>query len=302
MAVSLGARRRTGVPLYRFASGVNAGHRVTPAALQHPPGLPVGSGITMEIGIIIVVIAVVVLVGIAFVARGRRDRGVGLEPPAPPRPAPAAPPEPVDDDLVAEVEDAFVGVHDEASRGTIVEAPPEPEAPAPPAARPSFRDRLAKARGALGGYLGAIRSRKVDDETWDELEEALIRADVGVAATQRILDDLRRPPPRPRASPTPRCSSTGSRPSSRPGWPRATASLRYEPGGAQRVAVRRRQRRGQDHHHRQGRPPAARRADARWSWPPATPSAPPRPSSSACGPSARAPRSCGATRAATRRR
>jgi fused signal recognition particle receptor len=144
----------------------------------------------MEIGIIIVVIAVVVL-GFAFVARGRRDRGVGLEPPpAPPRQVPTAPPEPVDEDLVAEVEDAFVTVHDEASRGTIVEAPPEPGAPAPPAAKPSFRERLAKARGALGGYLGAIRSRKVDAETWEELEEALIRADVGVAATQRVLDDL----------------------------------------------------------------------------------------------------------------
>jgi fused signal recognition particle receptor len=144
----------------------------------------------MEIGIIIVVIAVVVL-GIAFVARGRRDRGVGLEPPpARPRQGPTAPPEPVDEDLVAEVEDAFVRVHDEASRGTIVEAPPEPGAPAPPTAKPSFRERLAKARGALGGYLGAIRSRKVDAETWEELEEALIRADVGVAATQRVLDDL----------------------------------------------------------------------------------------------------------------
>src|SRR5918993_3966235 len=63
--------------------------------------------------------------------------------------------------------------------------------PPPPAVRPSFRNRLAKARGTLGGYLGAIRSRKVDDETWEELEEALIRADVGVAATQRVLDDLR---------------------------------------------------------------------------------------------------------------
>jgi fused signal recognition particle receptor len=141
----------------------------------------------MEIGIIIVVIAVVVLSGIAFVARGRRDRGVGVEPaPAPPE----ATTQPVDDDLVAEVEDAFAGVHDEASRGTVVEAPPEPEAPAPPAARPSFRERLTKARGALSGYLGAIRSRKVDAETWDELEEALIRADLGVAATQRVLDDL----------------------------------------------------------------------------------------------------------------
>jgi fused signal recognition particle receptor len=143
----------------------------------------------MEIGIIIAVVAIVILGGVAFVARGQRDRGVGLES-RPPDAGPAAPPEPVDDDLVAQVEDALAGVHDEASRGTTLEAPPEPEAPAPPAARPSFRERLAKARGALGGYLGAIRSRKVDAETWEELEEALIRADVGVAATQRVLDDL----------------------------------------------------------------------------------------------------------------
>ena len=146
----------------------------------------------MEIAIIIVVLAVVVVGGVALVARGRRDRGVGLEPPAPPTVPPTAPTEPVDEDLVAQVEDALAGVHDEASRGTAVEAPPAPEVPvpAPPVARPSFRERLAKARGALGGYLGAIRSRKVDAETWEELEEALILADVGVAATQRILDDL----------------------------------------------------------------------------------------------------------------
>ena len=87
--------------------------------------------------------------------------------------------------------------------------------PAPPTARPSFRDRLAKARGALGGYLGGIRSRKVDAETWEELEEALIRADVGVSATQRACWTTSRPLRRQRASPIPRCSSTGSRPSSR---------------------------------------------------------------------------------------
>jgi fused signal recognition particle receptor len=146
----------------------------------------------MEIGILIVVVAVVVLGVIAFVARGRRHRDVGLEPPAEPRASSTAPAEPVDEDLVAQVEDAFAGVHDEGSRGTVLEAPPEPEAPAaaPPAVRPSLRERLAKARGALGGYLGGIRARKVDAETWEELEEALIRADVGVSATQRVLDDL----------------------------------------------------------------------------------------------------------------
>jgi fused signal recognition particle receptor len=142
----------------------------------------------MEIGIIIAVVAVVILGAIAFVARrpGPSGRGGVLEPP----PRPEAPPaEPVDEDLAAQVEDALAGVHDEASRATTLE-PPEPKAPAPPVVRPSFRDRLAKARSTLGGYLGGIRSRKVDAETWEELEEALIRADVGVAATQRVLDDL----------------------------------------------------------------------------------------------------------------
>lgn len=82
----------------------------------------------------------------------------------------------------------------EDSTSTTVTAPPtaakttEPEA----AVRPSFRDRLGKARTAFGGYLASIRARKVDAATWDELEEALIGADVGVTATQQLLDDLRK--------------------------------------------------------------------------------------------------------------
>jgi fused signal recognition particle receptor len=145
----------------------------------------------MTFVIVLAVVAVLILGGIGLVATRstRSQRGTGLEPPpGSPRATPSGPSAaPVDDDLAAQVEDALAGVHDEASRGgTAVQVPP----PAP-AVRPSFRDRLAKARGTLGGYLGTIRSRKVDDETWDELEEALIRADVGVAATQRVLDDLR---------------------------------------------------------------------------------------------------------------
>jgi fused signal recognition particle receptor len=84
----------------------------------------------------------------------------------------------------------------------VVEAPPEVvEAPpevveevveAPEVVRPRFRDRLAKARGLLSGYVGSVISRgKIDQETWDELEEALIRADVGVQPTTDLLDALR---------------------------------------------------------------------------------------------------------------
>ncbi|HEY6622959.1 MAG TPA: signal recognition particle-docking protein FtsY [Acidimicrobiales bacterium] len=84
--------------------------------------------------------------------------------------------------------------------GTPV-APPEAEVAAPAPAEPevvevvepaTYRGRLGKARGLLAGYLGSVRSRgKIDATTWDDLEEALIRADVGVGATDALLDDLR---------------------------------------------------------------------------------------------------------------
>ena len=66
---------------------------------------------------------------------------------------------------------------------------PEPEAAPEPA---TYRGRLGKARGLLSGYLGAVRSKgRIDAATWDDLEEALIRADVGVGATDGLLE---RPP------------------------------------------------------------------------------------------------------------
>ncbi|MDD9371545.1 MAG: signal recognition particle-docking protein FtsY [Acidimicrobiales bacterium] len=137
----------------------------------------------MEIVILLVVLAVLVVGGLAFV--GLRSRGgTDLEPPPSPRLDPRA----TGGVLTEERPGTTPG--EEAAGGTVVAPPPEPEVVAPPV-KPSFRDRLAKARGTFSGYLGSIRSRKVDAETWDELEEALIRADVGVAATQQILDELR---------------------------------------------------------------------------------------------------------------
>jgi fused signal recognition particle receptor len=129
----------------------------------------------MDLVVIIAVIALV-LVGVSavvLVAGRRRDESLGVgEPPTAPPPVEGRP---VDADAAAGTA--------APTAGPAVEAPPGPP--------PTFRERLGKARGALGGYLTAIRSRKVDDRTWDDLEEGLIRADVGVAATQRILDDLR---------------------------------------------------------------------------------------------------------------
>jgi fused signal recognition particle receptor len=88
-----------------------------------------------------------------------------------------------------------VGVLEEApdlAEPTTLDLEAEPAAPdqGEVPVRPSFRDRLTKARSAFSGYFGSIRSRGIDAQTWEELEEALIRADVGVAETTALLDDL----------------------------------------------------------------------------------------------------------------
>ena len=73
----------------------------------------------------------------------------------------------------------------EAEPEEVAEPEPEavPEAPAP-AVKPSSGTGSGKARSLFAGYLGSVRSReKITDETWDDLEEALILADVGVETT-----------------------------------------------------------------------------------------------------------------------
>ena len=87
---------------------------------------------------------------------------------------------------------------------TVEVAPPTPApapapvvAPATPqqadvAAPPSFRDRLARARGVFAGATtGVLRRSAIDQSTWDDLEEAMLRADLGVKVTTSLLDSLR---------------------------------------------------------------------------------------------------------------
>ncbi|MGE5828210.1 MAG: signal recognition particle-docking protein FtsY, partial [Micromonosporaceae bacterium] len=79
-----------------------------------------------------------------------------------------------------------------------VEAPPPVEAP--PVERPEptagrlvrLRARLARSQSTLGKGLLTLLSRdRLDDDTWDEVEETLISADVGVEATREIVTRLR---------------------------------------------------------------------------------------------------------------
>src|SRR5206468_5214482 len=146
---------------------------------------------------IIVIVFVVLVLGLALVAPLRRRRTrPGIEPgpgtTAPPRQRPVEAPRPSTPVLTPEEAAAEADAVLEEAEGILEEAEPVEEPVAPPPVKPRFRDRLGKARSLFAGYIGSVLSRStIDDETWDELEEALVRADVGVAATTTLLDDLR---------------------------------------------------------------------------------------------------------------
>ncbi|HEY4701277.1 MAG TPA: signal recognition particle-docking protein FtsY, partial [Streptosporangiaceae bacterium] len=72
-------------------------------------------------------------------------------------------------------------------------AAPEIEKPLPSAGRlVRLRDRLARSQSSMGSVLLGLLSRdRLDDDTWDEIEEVLITADVGVVPARQIVDDLR---------------------------------------------------------------------------------------------------------------
>ena len=131
--------------------------------------------------ILLILIAVVLVFGIGVVLLNRRGRGgsPGV-PPVVSRPIerePAPEPEP---DLAPRPE-----VHDEP------EQEPEPEIESADEA-PSFRSRMGKAAAVLAGAFGGVRARSgITDDTWDDLEEALLRADVGLGVTTSLLDGLR---------------------------------------------------------------------------------------------------------------
>lgn len=74
-----------------------------------------------------------------------------------------------------------------------LEALLELEVPEPAAGRlQRLRARLARSHNTLGRGLLALLSREnLDEDTWDEIEETLLTADLGVAPTQELIERLR---------------------------------------------------------------------------------------------------------------
>ncbi|MEU7653686.1 signal recognition particle-docking protein FtsY [Micromonospora taraxaci] len=83
------------------------------------------------------------------------------------------------------------------STGVLVEPPPVIEAPVevpePTAGRlVRLRSRLSRSQNVFGkGLLGLLARDHLDEDVWEEIEDSLITADVGVDATRDIVDRLR---------------------------------------------------------------------------------------------------------------
>jgi fused signal recognition particle receptor len=157
----------------------------------------------MEFVLIAVAILVVALItGISLlVGRGRRTlrldsdaaAGTTLTRPRPP----ATDTEPPAPSGATAVDPA---APTEAPQTPPVELPPaEPEpglvfeTPPPSAGRlVRLRSRLARSQSSLGrGLLTVLAREKLTEDDWEEVEETLLAADVGVAATTQIVDRLR---------------------------------------------------------------------------------------------------------------
>jgi fused signal recognition particle receptor len=146
--------------------------------------------------VIVIAVAILVLAGaLVGLLRGRGRTSA----PAAPRPgtdyAPgvgddATPPR---DAPKRDIQDVAVLDREPAVAEPELEPLPELERPAPARGRlHRLRARLARSNSTLGQGLLALLSRDhVDEETWEEVEETLLGADLGVGPTTELIDRLR---------------------------------------------------------------------------------------------------------------
>jgi fused signal recognition particle receptor len=135
----------------------------------------------MEYVILIIVIAVLAVVAGGWLLFVRPRRGRISAPSGPPQSPPSTPSAPA-------AEESGEAGKPQATAPVI-----EVERPPPSAGRMvRLRARLARSQGSVGSALLNLLSReRLDDETWDEIEEVLITADVGVVPARLMVDDLK---------------------------------------------------------------------------------------------------------------
>jgi fused signal recognition particle receptor len=138
----------------------------------------------IAIGVVLVALVAGLVTSGVRRSRARLDRGrdggrAGGATIAPPRPAgPTAPP-----------------AEEAAPAAPTVEEPVAPTLERPESAASRLvrlRQRLSRSQGTLGRGLLALLSRdRIDEDTWEEIEDTLLTADIGVGPTQELVERLR---------------------------------------------------------------------------------------------------------------
>jgi fused signal recognition particle receptor len=143
----------------------------------------------MDFLILIIALVVVLAATGGFLLVRTRRRAL---PPAPPaeHPGPPGPARPAAGQDTAGTEVAGPAPGIDAVPET---ARAQPEVPPPSAGRMvRLRGRLARSQSGFGSVLLTLLSRTaLDDQTWEEVEDTLITADVGVAPARQLVEQLR---------------------------------------------------------------------------------------------------------------
>ncbi|MDH6578909.1 signal recognition particle-docking protein FtsY [Kitasatospora sp. MAP5-34] len=153
----------------------------------------------MEYVILAVIIAVIAIGAIAgLVVTGRRRKtlppkspGAVIAPPTPREPQ-------VGEEAAAPTEEPVQTIEEVELPAAVEEVPAAPAAPALEVPEPTagrlvrLRSRLSRSQNSLGkGLLTLLSRERLDEDTWEEIEETLLVADVGVTPTQELVDRLR---------------------------------------------------------------------------------------------------------------
>ena len=157
----------------------------------------------MTVDVLVIVIAVIVALlvvgGAVALVRSRRNREL---PPPPPRPGIDYTPG-VGDDASVPRDTPLRSVEDVALPGAgtaLLEPPAEAEVVAPTTEVPApvegrwarLKARLARSNSALGkALLVLLSSDKIDEATWEEIEDTLIVSDLGVGPAGELVENLR---------------------------------------------------------------------------------------------------------------
>ncbi len=104
--------------------------------------------------------------------------------------APAEPEQVAPEQVVSE--EAEPEIAEVSAPAVVVQAPVDPSEPASQGFFSRIKSGLSRTRSNLAGGLGTLLlgKKEIDDDLLEEIETQLLMADVGVAATQEIINDL----------------------------------------------------------------------------------------------------------------